>query len=152
MNHHPNPALGRPDDPPARTGASRARAQDVDRQVALRLRERRLVLGLTQQQMAERLGITYQQFHKYEVDHNRIAAARLFGIAQVLGVEVDYFFDRPAHEGMRKPTAQQRLLLELARNFALISCRAHQEAICRLARSMAEGEGDLEPAGTSEAA
>ena len=51
------------------------------------------MLGLTQQQMAELIGVTYQQAHKYEKGINRIAAGRLFTIAQALGVEVGYFFD-----------------------------------------------------------
>lgn len=147
-----SPALGRPSDPPARPAAPRPRARDLDRQVAARLRERRVALGLTQQQMAERLGVTYQQLHKYEAGQNRISAGRLLAIAQALGVEVGYFFDGQGHGGVRKPAGPQRLLLELARNFALIPCRAHQEALCRLARSMAEGEGDREPVGVGEAA
>ena len=51
------------------------------------------MLGLTQQQMAELIGVTYQQAHKYEKGINRIAAGRLFTIAQALGVDVGYFFD-----------------------------------------------------------
>ena len=51
----------------------RSRAQDVDRHVGARMRERRVMLGLTQQQMAELIGVTYQQAHKYEKGINRIA-------------------------------------------------------------------------------
>ena len=55
----------------------RSRAQDVDRHVGARLRERRIMLGLTQQQLAELIGVTYQQAHKYENGINRISAGRL---------------------------------------------------------------------------
>ena len=55
----------------------RSRAQDIDRYVGMRMRERRIMLGLTQQQMAELIGVTYQQAHKYEKGINRIAAGRL---------------------------------------------------------------------------
>ena len=76
-----------------RVGPGRSRAQDIDRYVGARMRERRIMLGLTQQQMAELIGVTYQQAHKYEKGINRIAAGRLFTIAQALGVDVGYFFD-----------------------------------------------------------
>ena len=49
----------------ARVGPGRSRAQDIDRYVGARMRERRRMLGLTQQQMAELIGVTYQQAHKY---------------------------------------------------------------------------------------
>ena len=71
----------------------RSRALDVDRYVSLRIRQRRIMLGLTQQQMAELIGVTYQQAHKYEKGINRVAAGRLYRIAQALGVEVGYFFE-----------------------------------------------------------
>ena len=86
------------------------------------------MLGLTQQQMAELIGVTYQQAHKYEKGINRIAAGRLFTIAQALGVDVGYFFDGMDSERSFKPTPQQRMLLELARNFISMPSRKHQEA------------------------
>ena len=52
----------------------RPRAQDIDKHVGARMRERRIMLGLTQQQMAELIGVTYQQAHKYEKGINRVAA------------------------------------------------------------------------------
>src|SRR5262245_19747445 len=78
----------------------RARAQDTDRHVGARMRERRIMLGVTQQQMAELIGVTYQQAHKYEKGINRVSAGRLYDIAQALGVEVGYFF-----EGLRSDNA-----------------------------------------------
>src|SRR5262245_65588185 len=74
-------------------GPGRMRAQDTDRHVGARMRERRIMLGLTQHQMAEMVGVTYQQAHKYEKGINRVAAGRLYHIAQALGVEVGYFFE-----------------------------------------------------------
>jgi len=65
----------------------------MDRHVGARMRERRIMLGLTQQQMAELIGVTYQQAHKYEKGINRIAGGRLYAIAQALGVEVGYFYE-----------------------------------------------------------
>jgi transcriptional regulator with XRE-family HTH domain len=120
--------------------SGRSRAQDVDRFVGMKMRERRIMLGLTQQQMAELIGVTYQQAHKYEKGINRVAAGRLYNIAQALGVDINYFFDGMEAEQQFKPTPQQRLLLELARNFIGMPSRRHQEAMCNLARALANAE------------
>ena len=121
-----------------RSAGGCSRALDVDHYVSLRIRQRRIMLGLTQQQMAELIGVTYQQAHKYEKGINRIAAGRLFTIAQALGVDVGYFFDGMDNERAFKPTPQQRMLLELARNFIGMPSRKHQEAICNLARALTD--------------
>ena len=99
------------------------------------------MLGLTQQEMAELIGVTYQQAHKYEKGINRVTAGRLYHIAQALGVEVGYFFEGLGTDDAFKATPQQRLLLELARNFSAIPIRKHQDAICSLARAMTEPAG-----------
>ena len=70
--------------------------------------------------MAELIGVTYQQAHKYEEGINRVAAGRLYHIAQALGVEVGYFFEGLGRDNAVKATPQQRLLLELGRNFTAI--------------------------------
>ena len=129
----------------AKVGPGRSRAQDIDRYVGARMRERRIMLGLTQQQMAELIGVTYQQAHKYETGINRISAGRLYQIAQALGVEISYFFEEidPEKRTRPKPSEmmpQQRMLLELARNFAGIGNRKHQDALCNLARVLANAE------------
>jgi transcriptional regulator with XRE-family HTH domain len=123
----------------AKAAPGRSRAQDIDRYVGARMRERRILLGLTQHQLAELIGVTYQQAHKYEAGINRIAAGRLSSIARALGVEVGYFFESAeADQSSFKPSTQQLLLLELARNFIALSSRKQQEAICHLARTMAD--------------
>jgi transcriptional regulator with XRE-family HTH domain len=113
------------------------RANDTDRHVGARIRERRIMLGLSQQQMADLIGVTYQQAHKYERGINRISAGRLYEISQVLGVPVNYFFE--GLESQRAPdlTARQRMCLELARNFSAISNERHQEALSQMARALA---------------
>jgi transcriptional regulator with XRE-family HTH domain len=116
---------------------STSRTQDVDRHVGARVRERRIMLGLTQQQLADLIGVTYQQAHKYERGINRVSAGRLFEIAQVLSVPVSYFFDGLAEEGGRGVTPRERMCLELARNFAQIPNERHQEALSQLARALA---------------
>ncbi len=132
---------------PARAG--RLHPQEIDRYVGMRIRQRRIMLGLTQQQMADLIGVTYQQAHKYERGINRVAAGRLYQIAKALGVDVGYFFEGLESERVFEPTAQQRLLLELARHFVALPRRRHQEALVQLARALAS-ENDVEP--LSEAA
>ena len=121
-----------------RPGPRRMRAQDTDRHVGARMRERRLMLGLTQHQMAEVIGVTYQQAHKYEKGINRVAAGRLYHIARALGVGVGYFFEGLGENIAFKATPQQRLLLALAHSFIAIPIRKHQDAVCSLARALAE--------------
>ena len=125
--------------------AGRSRPQDVDRHVGAKVRERRLALGLTQQQLAELIGTTYQQAHKYEKGINRIAAGRLHVIARVLGVEPGYFYEGLGSGEMARPTARQRQMIELARSFVALS-RRQQEALCELARALAGVEAPAEVA------
>jgi len=99
------------------------------------------MLGLTQQQMAELIGVTYQQAHKYERAINRVSAGRLHQIALALGVGIDYFYEH-AEPGDGSETREQelmprqRMLLELARNFASIRSSKHREALCQIARAL----------------
>ena len=125
---------------PAPNVAGRAPPQDVDRYVGARIRERRIMLGLTQQQMADLIGVTYQQAHKYEKGINRVAAGRLYRIAQALGVEVGYFYEGLQIGGGLVPSPSRRMLLDLARNFLDIPNAGHREAVARLARALAEDE------------
>ena len=68
-------------------------AHPVDIHVGDRLRARRTILGLTQDGLAEAVGLTFQQIQKYERGSNRIGASRLYQLARLLGVSVDYFFE-----------------------------------------------------------
>ncbi len=119
-------------------------AQAVDLAVARRVRRRRLELGLTQQRLAELVGVTYQQMHKYETGTSRISAGRLYQIAQALGADVGHFFADVDPEGLlggaeppEGTRSQRRMLLELMRHAANIGDRGHQKALCQLARELA---------------
>jgi len=121
-------------------GGSRptGRASAADRHVGTRIRERRVMLGLSQQQLAQMIGVTYQQAHKYERGLNRISAGRLYEIAQVLGVPVSWFFEGiSSNVTPAELTPRQRMCLELARNFAAIDNEKHQEALSQMARALA---------------
>lgn len=65
----------------------------VDQHVSSRLRWRREELKLSQQDLADQLGVTFQQVQKYERGANRISAGRLFDLAKVLDTRITYFFD-----------------------------------------------------------
>jgi transcriptional regulator with XRE-family HTH domain len=134
----------------------RSQAQDIDQHVRARLRERRIMLGLTQQQMAALIGVTYQQAQKYEKGTNRVSAGRLHQLAQALGVPVGYFYDGLAATAAAVVASpQQRRMLELTRHFMAIADRRHQEAICTLGRSLANhdlgDDLDLDPASEDQA-
>ena len=68
-------------------------ATDIDLHLGRRLRRRRRLLGLTQQQLAMQVGIRFQQIQKYECGANRISAARLWQLAEALETPVNYFYD-----------------------------------------------------------
>ena len=116
------------------------RPNPIDVHVGSRVRFRRMLLGMSQEKLGEKLGLTFQQIQKYEKGINRVAAGRLYNIAQALGVDVGYFFEGLYSDKAFRATPQQRMLLELARNFIGIPTRKHQEAICSLARALSDPE------------
>jgi transcriptional regulator with XRE-family HTH domain len=65
----------------------------IDVQVGARVRMRRMLVGLSQEKLGERIGLTFQQIQKYEKGTNRISASRMQQIAEALNVPVSYFFD-----------------------------------------------------------
>ena len=68
-------------------------AADIDLHLGRRLRRRRRLLGLTQQQLAGQVGVRFQQIQKYECGANRISAARLWELAEALETPITYFYD-----------------------------------------------------------
>ena len=109
----------------------------IDDYVGGRIRERRIMLGLTQQQLAEIIGLSYHQAYKYERGINRVSAGRLFEVARALSVPLAYFYEAFDGEGPHQITPQQRMLLEIARNFAEIRSEKQQEALSQLVRALA---------------
>ena len=107
----------------------------VDAHVGQRIRHRRWTIGMTQQQLADAVGIKFQQIQKYETGMNRVSASRLWDIAAAMDVPVAFFFeglgetaepggvdllaDKEALQLVRAyyamPEAQRRQIFELAR-------------------------------------
>ncbi|MFA7428934.1 MAG: helix-turn-helix transcriptional regulator [Rhodospirillaceae bacterium] len=65
----------------------------IDVHVGKRLRLRRTLLGMSQEQLANAVGVTFQQIQKYERGSNRVSASRLYDVARVLGVSISFFFE-----------------------------------------------------------
>ena len=80
----------------------------VDTHVGSRVRERRVALGMSQEKLADALGISFQQIQKYEVGTNRVAAGRLWDIAKALEVDVGYFFEGIERRASRPRKAKPR--------------------------------------------
>ena len=108
---------------------------EIDKHVGSKIRERRILMGLTQQDLAEAIGVTYQQAHKYEKGINRISAGRLLQIAQTLGTTVDLFFEG-LETNMTALDRKQKLSLEIARNFSLIKEERYKDALSTVARAL----------------
>jgi transcriptional regulator with XRE-family HTH domain len=123
-------------EPAIKRGPGRRPAEDIDRHVGARIRERRIMLGLTLHQMAELIGLTYQQAYKYEKGVNRVSSGRLYRIAQALDTDVGYFFEGTGRDHMFSRTPSSGFCV--VRNFMTI--REHQEEIVSLARALAESD------------
>jgi transcriptional regulator with XRE-family HTH domain len=91
-------------------------ANDIDLHVGKRLRRRRRLLGLTQQQLADSIGIRFQQIQKYECGANRVTASRLYELSVSLNVPVGYFF-----EGLQAPAEQADAPTQVANDRELIA-------------------------------
>jgi transcriptional regulator with XRE-family HTH domain len=144
------------------------RPNPIDVHVGSRVRLQRMLLGVSQERLGERLGLTFQQIQKYEKGVNRIGASRLFDLAQVLGVPIQFFYDdapigepqaSAAATGMAERSADGYIFdflntregLELNRAFARISDPKSRRAILDLVRKLAGNEGSAEQPGTPEA-
>ncbi len=76
----------------------------VDVHVGARLRQRRTLLGMTQTNLSDALGVSYQQMQKYERGMNRIGSSRLFDLSRILDVPIQFFFDdMPARVAASSP-------------------------------------------------
>ena len=122
----------------------------VDKHVSERLRERRKKLGLTQDELAERVGVSFQQFQKYENGANRISAGRLFQLAAALDTSIPYFFEglqsvsRALLRGVSEEAAEFEgpddvETTDLVIAFRSIPDAAARKAVLALAKKSADG-------------
>ena len=129
--------------------ASLRKPSHVDAHVGSRIRLRRKLLGLSQQQLAERLGLTFQQVQKYERGVNRVSASKLYETAQVLGASVTHFFeglDSEGHSDGPAPAGEAAVTaflmtpegLELASLFPRIPKGRMRHQVLELVRTLSE--------------
>lgn len=137
-------------------GEDQANDQFVDLHVGQRIRLRRKAVKVSQEGLAETLGITYQQVQKYERATNRVSASKLLAIGRALGVPVGYFFEGleqldDSVEAVEELSITQRLLserggLELARAFLRIRSEKVRARLVSLAESLSDNPLDAEAA------
>ncbi len=84
----------------------------IDVHVGQRIRQRRTLLGMSQEKLGEAIGLTFQQVQKYERGANRVGSSRLFDLARVLDVPVTYFFDEMSTSTASKSPSRLRGLAE----------------------------------------
>jgi transcriptional regulator with XRE-family HTH domain len=135
---------------------SSRRPNPIDVHVGSRVRFRRMLLGMSQEKLGEKLGLTFQQIQKYEKGINRIGASRLFDLAQVLGVSVQFFYEEApaadghafAPDGFAEKVAENAIVeflrsrdgLELNKAFVRIADARARRAIVDLVRSLANDD------------
>jgi len=131
----------------------------IDKHVGARIRMRRNMLGITQEKLAEGLGITFQQVQKYEKGTNRVGASRLQNIAAILQTPIPFFFeDGPSPaleaEGWVADTPTQLMAskdcVALARAFVAIEDKKVQHRVLSLVRALSKDKSAAEatpPAG-----
>jgi transcriptional regulator with XRE-family HTH domain len=128
----------------------------IDVHVGSRVHLRRMLLSMSQEKLGDQMGLTFQQIQKYEKGTNRIGASRLYHIAQILDVPVQFFFDdapRPAGQsdgadGMSEPKMENFLYefistrdgLELIRAFVSIADPKVRKRVVDLVRTLSDEE------------
>jgi transcriptional regulator with XRE-family HTH domain len=131
-------------------------ADETDLHVGKRLRRRRRLLGMTQQELASQVGVRFQQIQKYECGANRITASRLYDLARAMNVSVQYFFDGMAAanpmpnaandaEQMEGDILSQKETLELVRAYYRLGERPRKRLL-ELAKAL---EGDNSSTGAA---
>ena len=108
------------------------RPREIDVHVGQRVRQRRVLCGLSQMELANAMGLTFQQLQKYERGMNRISASKLWQISQVLDVPVQWFFKEfseltEKEDKRRESLHMKRETLELVRNYVAVPADVQQK-------------------------
>ncbi len=138
--------------------ADEKKPHPIDIHVGGRVRLRRTMLGMSQDKLAEALGLTFQQIQKYEKGVNRIGASRVFEISRVLSVPIQFFFDDFdagtgrsygfAEQGSDDGMAMMELLntpegVQLCKHFASIKDPKIRKRVLELVKSLSNGEAQI---------
>jgi transcriptional regulator with XRE-family HTH domain len=147
----------------AAEGRAKSKPDPMDIHVGQRLKMRRSLLGMSQEQLADFIGLTFQQIQKYERGANRISASRLHSFSRILQVPIDFFFDNfkdnsdgsfsqdanmPAYAGLsdnkQAPLVQDEDIMksketiELLRAYYSVEDKAKRKDLLKLFKSMTE--------------
>jgi transcriptional regulator with XRE-family HTH domain len=131
------------------------RPHPIDVHVGGRVRLRRTMIGMSQDKLADALGLTFQQIQKYEKGVNRIGASRVFEISKILNVPIQFFFDDYdmrtgsygfAEQGADDGASMMELLnspegVQLCKHFASIRDPKVRKRVLELVKTLSEGEG-----------
>ena len=110
---------------------------NIDKSIGNKIYSLRLAKGLSRQQLSKVIGVTHQQLQKYEKGSNRVSASKLALIAKALDRRIPYFYEGyEAADNIPLETENQRLCIEVARNFRRLGNREHQDAINTLVKSL----------------
>jgi transcriptional regulator with XRE-family HTH domain len=130
------------------TTAAAAGPNPVDVHVGQRVRMRRLMVGVTQTQLADQLDLTFQQIQKYEKGTNRVSASKLYAIGQILKVPPEYFFEGlppigGSGGGKNKIVDETHILttadgIELVRAFKKIQQKPLRRQVLGLVKTLAD--------------
>lgn len=128
-------------------------ANPIDVQVGNRVRIRRMLIGMSQERLGDLLGLTFQQVQKYEKGVNRIGAGRLFEVARILNVPIDFFYEGVENRlagqpGMAEPESAPPVMafvssgegLQLSLAFMKIKDPKVRKRVLDLVKSLAEEE------------
>ena len=107
----------------------------ADKSIGMRIRERRITLGLSQRQFADFLGVTFQQVYKYERGINSMSAGQIYEIAQGSDTPVEYFFEG-LETDERQLLPRQKWLLDVMISLGEIQDKEQRAAIGHLVRSL----------------
>ena len=120
--------------------------EPVDVHVGIRVRLRRTLLGMSQERIAEALGLTFQQVQKYEKGTNRISASRLYQLSLIFGVSVAYFFEELVEEGSASSPDDvmlSRETLELVKAYYRIRDPGVRATLHAMIKAMGKRAGNL---------
>jgi transcriptional regulator with XRE-family HTH domain len=143
-------------DLPKKSGRPRVEVPNKDDvHLGARVKQRRIVMGLSQEKLGKQLGITFQQVQKYERGVNRISASRLMDMSRILDVPITFFYDNLPANGFAenkqeeylgkdpdKNPLMKRETLELVRAYCRISDPLVRKRVLELTKAMAKAESD----------
>lgn len=115
-----------------------SRVKVMDKLIGQRIKQWRISHGYSQKQLAEVIGITYQQLHKYEGGVNRISAGTLADLCQKLNIPISYMFEGIIPVALQEGNYQERSAMLMMREYMAIPDASRRELVCQLVRTLAQ--------------